>query len=208
MTELDEIIRRQRGVVTRGQLLRLGMTADDLRGRIAAGEWRRLSAGSFATFAGDVPRAARRWAAVLDAGAGAMLSHRSAAEEAGFPAEAADAAIHVTVPANRRIAVASGVVLHRSRLASRRRDPARLPPQTRIEDTVIDLAGAADSAQRAMMWVTAACGRRLTTPDRIALALAERARVPRRGELVRMLDEVRSGPPGAGPDRRSGAPAP
>src|SRR5580658_10509274 len=39
-----------------------------------------------------------------------------------------------------------------------------MPPQTLIEETVLDLAGAAVSLDDAIGWVTCALGRKLTTP--------------------------------------------
>jgi hypothetical protein len=87
------------------------------------------------------------------------------------------------VPAGRQIAPVSGVVVHYSSLLAKTRHPALLPPRTRVEETVLDLATAADSLDTALSWLLRGCASRRTTPDRIAAAMAGRARVRWRTEL-------------------------
>ncbi|MEU4561269.1 type IV toxin-antitoxin system AbiEi family antitoxin domain-containing protein [Actinoplanes sp. NPDC023936] len=189
---IDEISRHQRGVLTRAQALRSGMSPDRLRNLHTSGRWQRLHRGVYATFSGEVPRPALRWAAVLAAGRGAMLSHRSAAEEAGL-ADEGHGPIHILIPDDRRVRPSTGLVVHRAKGSATRRHPVRLPPQTRVEDTVLDLASAARSEEEAMAWIAAACGRRLTTPARIARALADRPRLLRRRGLAVLLGEAGTG---------------
>ncbi|WP_229074429.1 type IV toxin-antitoxin system AbiEi family antitoxin domain-containing protein [Actinoplanes sp. DH11] len=93
---LEDIKRRQRGVITTTQTREAGLSADTTRNLHRPGRWPRLYRGVYATFTGEVPRPAMRWAAVLSAGAGAALSHRSAAEELGLVEEEAGA-IHLLV---------------------------------------------------------------------------------------------------------------
>ncbi|GIE83983.1 type IV toxin-antitoxin system AbiEi family antitoxin domain-containing protein [Actinoplanes regularis] len=186
MAQLDETTRRQHGVVTRQQALQGGISADVLHRRVRTGRWQRLMPGIYATFSGRPPPAAARWAAILYSGPGAMLCHRSAAEEAGL-AEPGPGAVHVLIPERRRVRPASGVVVHRSRHAKARRHPHRRPPQTRLEETVLDLASASADAEEALHWITTACARRLTTPDRIAHALQRRTRLARRREVTAVL---------------------
>ncbi|MEV6298498.1 type IV toxin-antitoxin system AbiEi family antitoxin domain-containing protein [Actinoplanes sp. NPDC051861] len=214
MTRLDQITRRQRGVVARSQVFDAGLTPAALRHRLDSGRWQRVFDGVYATFTGGVPPPARRWAAVLWAGHDAVLSHRSAAEEAGLadhpaglgdhpaglgghadvgPTASSGGTIHITIPERRRVRPTPGIVVHRSRQLARRRHPTRRPPQTRVEETVLDLALTATSDETAMAWIAAACTRRLTTPDRVAKALAARHRVPHRRDLAALLDDVRSG---------------
>jgi putative AbiEi antitoxin of type IV toxin-antitoxin system len=191
--ELEEVSSRQGGVVTRAQALGAGLTDEAVKARLRSGRWRRLSTGVYATFTGDPPRAARRWAAVLAAGDGAVLSHRSAAEEVGL-ADRAFGAVHVTIPACRRLRrPPPGVVVHRSAHLAERRHPTRRPPQTRVEDTVLDLAIGARTQDEAMGWIAAACSSRLTTPDRVARALRSRGRVTGRRSLTALLDDAAAG---------------
>jgi hypothetical protein len=192
MAELDEICCRQAGVVTRVQARAAGLTADAVRFRLHSGRWRRLASGTYATFTGDLTRAAQRWAAVLRAGEGAVLTHMSAAELVGLVADG-QGPVHLTIPASRRIAVPPGTVVHRCARIAERRHPTRLPPQTRVEETVLDLALDARTPDEAMGWIASACGRRLTTPARVARALSRRERVVGRKALAAMLGDVGAG---------------
>jgi very-short-patch-repair endonuclease len=142
------VSRRQAGVLSRRQALDSGLTDEAIDVRLRSGRWRRLHPGVYATFSGPVPRGARRWAAVLYAGDGAILSHQTAAELVGLTGHRTDTAgsaaeVHVTIPAHRRVKSTSGVVVHRSRRATVAAHPARRPPQTRVEETVLDLAQSA-----------------------------------------------------------------
>jgi hypothetical protein len=68
-----------------------------------------------------------------------------------------------------------------------------MPPQTRIEETVLDLASAASSLDGAVGWVTQGLGRRLTTQEKLRAAMDLRSRMPWREELTMLLS-----PEGAG----------
>jgi Transcriptional regulator, AbiEi antitoxin len=183
---------RQRGVLSRTQALATGVSPDAIRYRLRSGRWQRLAAGTYATFSGEVGRPALRWAAVLRAGPGAILTHRSAAAELGLVHDDGGA-IHVAIPTERRVARLPGMVVHRSAHVMRRRHPTRMPAQTCIEDTVLDLAIGAANLDNVVGWIAMACGRRLNTPDRLARVLRRRERVPGRAELRQLLDDVAQG---------------
>jgi hypothetical protein len=70
---------------------------------------------------------------------------------------------------------------------TRERHPALRPPQTRVEETVLDLTGGAASLDEALGWIFRACGSRRTTAERIASAMARRARMRWRAELTAAL---------------------
>jgi hypothetical protein len=91
--------------------------------------------------------------------------------------------IHVTVPPGRQVTSARGLVVHCCARVDEARHPVLTPPRTRVEETVLDLAGAAVSLDDALGWVLRACGSRRTTPERLAAALALRGRVRWRTEL-------------------------
>ena len=84
-------------------------------------------------------------------------------------------------------------MLHYSSRLPGARHPARLPPQTTLEETVLDLADVSPTAEDAVAWAIKACQRRLTTPDRITAALARRNRVRWRRDLTDAVAEVRTG---------------
>ena len=86
-----------------------------------------------------------------------------------------------------------GLAVHYSSRLPLARHPARLPPQTRLEDTVLDLAELARTAADAVAWPIKACQRRLTTPDRVTGALAERHRLRWRGDVRDAIAAARVG---------------
>lgn len=132
---------------------------------------------------------------LLYAGRGAIASHETAAELWGLTNGPATPGtpISVTVPAHRMVAACVGIRVFRSRRAKQIRHPARLPPVSRVEETVLDLADQATSFSAVLTWVTRACQRRQTQPDRLADALARRHRVRWRRELNELLADVAEG---------------
>ena len=184
--EVLDLLDYQAGALSRSQAKHAGMTGKQIDTAARSGRWQRLHAGVYAAFSGEPGRVTVLWAAVLRAGPKAVLSHHSAAELQGLAARPAPA-IHVMVPAGRQIAPIRGVVLHYSSLVTRERHPALRPPQTRVEETVLDLAGGAASLDEALGWIFRACGSRRTTAERIASALARRARMRWRTELTAAL---------------------
>src|SRR5262245_7702648 len=132
------LVELQRGIITAHQALEAGVSRGLVRSRVEQGRWQRVHRGVYATFSGELSRAAILWAAVLAAGQGAILSHRSAAELDGLADEPADF-VHVMIPAERRLRGLRGIVAHRSRRAAVAAHPALTPPRTRIEETILDL---------------------------------------------------------------------
>jgi very-short-patch-repair endonuclease len=182
----------QAGILTRGQALRCGLTRAAIHARLSTGRWQRVHYGVLATFSGKVPREARLWAAVLACGADAVLSHETAAEISGLTTERDDR-IHVTVPHHRRVSAHRGIVVHRAVNVPAIRHPALVPPRTRIEHTVLDLAEASRDLESAMGWLARAVGARLTTPARIGAAVSGRKRLRRRRHLLAALEDVAAG---------------
>ena len=103
------------------------------------------------------------------------MSHHSAAELCGLTDQPASI-IHVSVPPDRRITAPPGVRLHVRRNPPGQR-AAPLPPRTNVEDTVVDLTQLASTVDEAIAWLAKACGRRLTTPQRLAGTIAARSRL-------------------------------
>jgi hypothetical protein len=176
----------QRAVFTACQLRAAGLSWAYLNSQVRQRNWQRPYRGVYATFSGELPRVAQLWAAVLAAGPGAMLSYESAAEVAGL-ADKPARVIHVTVPATRRVTPIPGVKVHVSERADEARHPAKLPPQTSVEETVLDLAAAAAQLDDAVGWVTRALGRRLSTQRELRQAMARRQRQRWRPQLTELL---------------------
>jgi hypothetical protein len=187
-----DTLERQEGVLTREQALGAGFSRHVIDGRVASAQWQRLHTGVFATFSGPVPRVARLWGAVLRVGDNAVISHYTAAEIWKL-ADEPSSSIHVSVPRQTGSLIIPGLVLHYSSRLPGARHPARLPPQTALEETVLDLADMSRTAEDAVAWAIKACQRRLSTPDRITAALANRNRVRWRRDLTDAVAEVRTG---------------
>jgi len=185
----------QSGVVSRRQAQDAGFRDDAIDRRLRSGTWQRLHRSVYATFTGELSREARLWAAVLHAGPGAVLSHATAAEVHGL-IDKPTGKIHVSVPASRRpsqYAKMRGVVIHRSRgLVAEWQPPWHLP-RTSVEDTVLDLISAARSFDDAYGWISAAVGRRLTTPELLGKTLAARPRMRWRAWVTAALRDAAEG---------------
>jgi REase_MTES_1575 len=126
---------RQHGVVSRSQLLALGLTRHDVDYRLQIERLQPLYRAVYAVGHDALTREGRWMAAVLASGRGAVLSHRSAAKLWGI---AAPAGIDVTVPKQRR--PPAGIELHETLLPPdeiTRRD--RIPVTT-ISRTLFDCA--------------------------------------------------------------------
>src|SRR4051794_4711046 len=92
---------RQHGLVSHAQLGELGVGDGAIKHRVAVGRLHRIHRGVYAVGHRALRREARWMAAVLAAGPGAALSHRSAAELWGIR-NGSRARIDVSVPRHRR----------------------------------------------------------------------------------------------------------
>jgi hypothetical protein len=191
-SSLMSAVELQCGVVTREQAIDAGLTRHAIEARLVSRRWRRLHRGVYATFSGPIPRQAMLWAAVLRAGEDAVLSHHSAAEVWKL-SDHASSSIHVSVPRQAGRLNVTGVAVHYSSRLPEARHPVRLPPQTTLEETVLDLAATAATAEDAVAWAIRACQRRLTTPERVNHAMTLRRRTRWRHDLADVLTEVKDG---------------
>jgi very-short-patch-repair endonuclease len=184
--EIAGIAAGQKALVTRPQLVALGLNRRAIEWRLRHGRLHRIYRGVYLVGQPVPPPLARELGAVLACGDGALLSHRSAAALWGLPC-AADAAIDVTVPgrarANRR-----GICTHRCdvidrRDASRRHGiPATTPPRT-----LLDLAEVATGRELERAFDEALV-LRLTSRSAIALMLTRAAGRRGAGPLRALLD--------------------
>jgi len=82
-----ELVRRQHGVVARGQLLDLGLSVRAIEHRLKTGRLHLLRRGVYAVGRPEIGHKGRWMAAVLSCGRGTVLSHRSAAALWGIGGE-------------------------------------------------------------------------------------------------------------------------
>jgi very-short-patch-repair endonuclease/predicted transcriptional regulator of viral defense system len=138
--QIAELAGAQHGVLSRRQLLALGLSDDAIDRRIAAGRLHRLHRGVFAV-GHRVLRIEGRWmAAVLAGGANAVLSHASAAA-AWELRPIGSGAIHVTIPSGTGRMRRARIRVHRSRTLTRHDTTVhRGIPITTPLRTIIDIA--------------------------------------------------------------------
>jgi hypothetical protein len=190
----------QRGVIARWQAPAVALSPAVIDAQLRCGRWRPLYYGVYAAYTGTPPRESVLWAGVLRAGRGAVLSHHTAAELDGLT-DRPSMATHVTVGLGRRVRVspaerrglAPRIVVHRTDRLDAIRHPARMPPRTRVAETVVDLTQVSVNFDDAFSWLCKGCGRRLGTPEQIAAAVRGRARVRWRGEILDALSLISDG---------------
>src|SRR5579859_1151343 len=189
-----ELITVQRDVIARRQAESCDVSPRATQSRVRSGRWQQLQRGVYATFSGEPVRETMLWAALLRVGPEAVLSQHTAAERHGLTDEPRSV-ISITVPASKRPARVKipGIVVHRSNAILRTRHPAMLPPCTRVEDTVLDLIEIAPTFDDAYAWICRAIGRRRTTADRIAQAMAARKKMRWRREISLALGDAEGG---------------
>ncbi len=105
---------RQAGVVTREQALAAGWSTWTIRRRVRAGFLRELHPGVYAVGIADAPGAGET-AALLAAGGGALLSHRTAAVRWGFARPVRGEPVHLTLVGTGRGRI-RGLRTHRVRV--------------------------------------------------------------------------------------------
>lgn len=137
----------QHGVVSLSQLVDLGLPASTVRARAAAGRLHRVHRGVYAVGRARLDMWGRRMAAVLAAGAGAGMSHRTAADGL-LILRNASAPIEVTVP-GRGARTRPGIHFHRSPLPPEDLTEVEGIPCTTPARTLLDLAAVVDATQLA-----------------------------------------------------------
>jgi hypothetical protein len=172
---------RQLGVVTRTQLASVGVTRYALHRRIVSGRLVRTGTNAFVIAGTPKSWEQTALAACLDAGPGALVSHRSAAVIWQLGLNAGDV-VEVTVPYARRGGHGgTKVVVHRSR--SLTKDDGTLVgrvPVTRVARTLVDLASVVEPELLARCADEALC-RRLLSPSQMREAIDRLARGGRPG---------------------------
>jgi hypothetical protein len=160
--------------------------------RVSSGRWQQVYPGVYTTFSGALGHGTLLWAAALSAGPGAVLSHETAAELHRL-ADERDQLIHVTIPAARRVIAARGVCLHRSGRPIETVRERDYPPQTTVEETVLDLTQTARSFDDVCGWVTRAIARELTDQTSLQVAMEKRSRLRWRADLHEVLEAAAAG---------------
>lgn len=181
----------QAHVLTREQVLGLGMSRHTVRRLVDQERWQRLAPGVFVTHNGTVEWNTLAWAGVLLGGPDARLGGTAAAyadqlvEDAPIPVE-------VLVPHASPARSRSFWTFVQERPGARSSRCTGSPPRTLVTDTVLDLCqGASPRVLEDLL--TRAMQKRLTTPLHLRRALDRRSRHSRRVLLTELLLEVGEG---------------
>ncbi len=181
--ELARIASVSHGVVTRAELLRAGVSKDEIDRRLLTGALIREHRGVYRVGHRAPSVEARYLAAVRACGEGAVLSGRAAAHLFGLLKGSAPPP-EVTARTERRVA---GVRTRRSRRMSAIRTTRwRRIPVTTVAQTLVDLAAELDEDELARACHEAGVRHR-TKPAQVEAVLAGHPRTPGAAKLRRVL---------------------
>lgn len=192
---LAKLMLRQRGVVSRRQVLAHHGRHADIRRRVRRREWAVVHPGVYVDHTGPLTREQREWAAVLLYWPAAL--HRDSALgwhglRRDRPLRSAEAPVQVVVDASRTVTRVSGVEVERVRNARTWLDDYRWPPRARVEFALLKVASERD-LEGAVAVLADACAQGRTDPQRLVEALQKLTRLPRRKALLEILVDVASG---------------
>jgi very-short-patch-repair endonuclease len=139
------LVERQHGVVSRTQLLELGLSSEAIAHRVDTGRFHPVARGVYAVGRPDLSRHGRWFAALLSCGPTAVLSHRSAAALWQIrPDDPAVTDLTVSTAVRRR---RPGVVVHCRALDPSEQVVREGVPVTTVQRTLLDLATAVRGAR-------------------------------------------------------------
>lgn len=147
---MASLARRQHGLVVRQQLRGLGMSGRAIDGRLARGQLHEVFRGVYVFGARRISRKGRWLAAVLAAGEGAVLTHRSAGRLWGL-LPAASEWVDVTCPPG-RVVRRKGIVSHESSMRDDEWEVVDGIPVTAPFRTVFDLAAVLKQRELERAW--------------------------------------------------------
>ena len=185
----------QERVVTRPQLVGLGLSQFQIRAQLAARRWTAWGAHVVLLHNTDLTRRQLMWAGLLDAGEPAALVSHTALELAGFRGFAREAdLIHLMVPRGARVTRSSRIVVHESR---------RVQPEDHVLREGLRCTDVARSALDAAAWqpwprfgcalVAAVVQQRICTVDRLEEAMRRVGRIRHKAYLRLALRDIAGG---------------
>jgi hypothetical protein len=186
LPEVQHLLHRQAGVVTRRQLLAAGVPQARIRTMLRRRELVRLHPGVYVTHTGVPTWQQRAWAAVLYAAPAAL--HLDAAL-----GRVTDGPVDVAVDWTRRVEPQPGLRLHRVRNLDDKVAWNLGPPRVRVEVACVEVAHRAHDDLAAIAALADAVGSRRTTAPRLRAAIEARTRLRRRRLLVALLADLEAG---------------
>lgn len=190
---LAPVLSLQSGVVSRRQVLEIGLSAHDLRRLERRRELARVHPGVYVDHTGPLTWLQRAWAAVLYAAPAALCdaSALRGVDDAVRPGD--DSLIHVAVDRHRRILAPPGVRIHRIAHLETATSWQRSPPRLRVEHAVLAVASRSSSDHELIATLADAVQSRRTTAARLSATLDALPALPRRRFIRAVLGDVAAG---------------
>jgi hypothetical protein len=186
---MRQFLEAQDGVVARRQLIAAGLDEHDVKRLVRRKELAPVHPGVYVDHTGEPSWMQRAWAAVLYAWPAALAGSAALRATDGQGPDDID----VVVAHDRRVRPRVGFVVERRRGLDAHVLWNLRPPRLRYEEAVLDVATSASTDLDAIAVLAAACGRRRTTAARLAGALRDRSRVPRRAWVEAVIDDIGAG---------------
>jgi very-short-patch-repair endonuclease len=192
--QIADIARGQHGLITREQLVEIRVSRHQIRGWTDSGRLERVLNGVFRLGGAPESREQTLSAAVLWAGSGALVSHRSAGELWNLDGVHA-AKPEITMPA-RSVKRSTEVAVHTTRVRLTDRRTRHGLPTTTPERTLIDLAGVIRGEQLEIAFESARRGRQVTV-ESVERTLARSGSRGRKGSdaMQALLTTLANEPP-------------
>ena len=189
---LEDVLRRQDGVISRQQVLGHGGSDDYIERMIRRRQWARVLPGVYVEHTGPLTWKQRAWAGVLYH-APAALGGASALRASGLNLGDERKPIELVVAWPRRVAdpptlVTSLVTDFDAVVLSN-----LSPPRLRIEHAALQVASRAKSEDAAVAVLGDVCQQRRTTASRLVTALTSQSRLRHRRLLTAVLGDVAAG---------------
>jgi len=186
---------QQGGVISRPQLLGLGVSRGQIRANIAGHRWKKVRSQAVAIHTGELTPLGGQWAAVLEAGPRAVLDGTSSLIASGLRSYDEES-LRISVPRNARRRRGKGLNIHQTRRYRTTDHATSGAPRTQPHVAAVHGALWAKSDKQAVLILTMAVQQGLTTADRLGVA-ALRVKRDKRRLLIQMtildiLDGVRS----------------
>ena len=202
MDDVAQVLARQSGVVSRRQIVALGLEPHDVRRLVRRRDLTPVHAGVFVEHTGEPTWVQRAWAAVLfcsardldNHGPGAALAGASAIRAADGPGRGEGGGpIVVAIPRERRVRAPAGIRVVRTFGLGDRVLWNVGPPRLRYDEAALDVAIETTGELAAIAALARAVQGGHTTAARMLEALGQRTRAPRRDFLAGVLSDVARG---------------
>lgn len=187
MSDLDDLLARQAGVVSRAQLVELGIARAVRETLVRRRDLTRILPGVYVDHTGRPTGEQRAIAAVLYAGHAAL--HLTSALE--HPR--GTGVVHVAIDASRRVKAQPGMQVHRVPDLEDKVLWNLVPPRVRPEVAALERAHRAATDLDAIAALAAVVGSRATTAERLGQALEARGRIRRHALLTELVSDLAAG---------------